>query len=142
MNRSTLTVLVLIVCCVFSANTLAGNVTNASDGGNVTGLVVCEDTEDTIAVDELTVAIASSACSCAIENCALDEVGCEEGTECSVCLAGLKRLGLTITAATAFYGFDTEDNESEFLYHNVLEGNAGPFIDRFGGCPCDAECEP
>ena len=144
MNKLYLTVLSIVIALGIPSGLFAGNPTNAGDAGNVTGLVVCEDTENDdgpeLAADEVSIAIASDGCSCEFDDCVDEELNCGESDACSVCLASLKRYGLTITAATAYHGFDTDDNEAEFLYHHVVEGNAGPFKDRYGGCPCDTVC--
>ena len=132
-----------LACLVFSISSIAGNATNAASTGNVTGLVLCEekDADVPIPVDELTIAVNSDGCTCEFADCVYEELNCSDGDACSVCLASLKRHGMTITSATSFYGVDEEDDR-EFKFPNLVEGNAGPFIDRFGGCPCDFSCEP
>jgi hypothetical protein len=134
---------VLFTGLVFSISCFAGNTTNAGSTGNVTGLILCEekDADVPLPVDELTIAINADGCACEFNDCIYEELNCSDGEACSVCLANLKRYGMTITSATSFYGVDEED-EREFKFPHLVEGNAGPFIDRFGSCPCSFSCEP
>ena len=139
-------IVALTVFSALSINSYAGNQSNASEAGNVTGIVICEDKDsetNPLPVDEISIAINSDGCTCEfnseLNSCKLEDLDCDEDNPCSVCLGSLKRHGLTITKANAFFG--TDESESEFLYYHVVEGNAGPFLDRMGECPC-SDCLP
>jgi hypothetical protein len=138
--------LAVILLIGFPVSSIAGNPGNASDSGNVTGLVICEDKDsetNPLPVDEISIAINSDGCTCEFNSefnsCKLEDLDCDEDNPCSVCLGSLKRHGLSVTRANAFFG--TDESESEFLYYHFVEGNAGPFIDRMGSCPC-SDCPP
>ncbi len=139
-------ILVLAILLGYSVTSFAGNQGNSSDGGNVTAIVVCEadDSEGEpipISVEEAYVAISADGCNCEVLLSESDPLGCvntgEEESPCTLCLATLQRAGLNIISVNSYQEFNDEEAENITIHHYNLTGNAGPFLDRIGGCPCE-----
>jgi hypothetical protein len=140
MRLNRLSVLFLLILFSFSVSTYAGNPGNSSEAGNVTAIVVCEadETESEpipISVETSKVAINADGCECEIVD--PEELACDNEESCAFCLATLQRTGLNIYHANT-YVEPTEVAEDNLvtIHHYNLTGNAGPFIERWGGCPC------
>lgn len=130
-------VLVFAMFYVFSARSLAGNPTNAASTGNVTGIVICEDDEDDdLHLGPTRIAIDSDGCTCELPDPTEGPLECDEDESCPACLVSLQRAGMTVTQANGFAPGNPED-EDQSVFHYLLTGNAGPFITRLGGCPCN-----
>ena len=143
-SNITLLVLAVILLVGFPVSSFAGNPGNSSEGGNVTSIVVCEADEDDsepipITVEGASVAISADGCSCEIMNPG-DPLDCENTGEdespCAVCLATLQRAGLSIISVNSYEELNGDEDEQITIHHYNLTGNAGPFLDRTGGCPC------
>jgi hypothetical protein len=133
-------VLLSLFSLVYSVSSFAGNQGNSSEGGSVTALVVCEADEGEdeplpISIEETKVGISSDECSCEVTDPSNDLLACENEDSCAVCLATLLRSGLSIYHANS-YGQEEVDEPPVTIFHYNLSGNAGPFIERMGGCPC------
>jgi len=133
-------VILLLAPCALSTSTYAGNPGNSSEAGNVTAIVVCEADESEgdappISVESSKIAINADGCECEIED--PEELACDNEDSCAFCLATLQRTGLNVFHANT-YVEPTEVAEDNLvtIHHYSLTGNAGPFLERLGSCPC------
>ena len=129
---SIISIMVLSIVYFFSVYSYAGNQNNASNSGNVTAVILCENEDggtEELEVDHSQLTIVSSGCSCTLQDFDISAADCS-GNDCTGCLAESQMAGMTINATTSFLDGDSE--KMQFL----LTGNAGPFLIRNGGCPC------
>ena len=132
----------LAVLLGFSVTTYAGNENNSGESGNVTAIVVCEADEDDgepppIQVETSSVAISAEGCNCEIVDSTDGNLACAGEGPCTLCLATLQQAGLNLHQNNSYIDAVSDENELVTIFHHHLNGNAGPFIDRLGGCPCD-----
>lgn len=128
--KHSIPMLALAALVVLSVDSYAGNQTNAAGVANVTAVVICEIDDQTL-VDEISVELAGNVCPGGLTPTDLAKLHCNKGSSCMRCLGELKIAGLTVSRANAY--IDTAADE-ELAYH-LLEGNAGPFVNRTGICP-------
>lgn len=131
---SLISFMVLAIVYIFPVYSYAGNQNNASNAGNVTAVILCENEDEgteELEVDHSQLTIVADGCSCTLQNFVISAADCA-GSDCTACLAESQMAGMTINATTSFLDGDGDSEKMQFL----LTGNAGPFLIRNGECPC------
>ena len=136
-----LTIALFVTLAAISMSTYAGNPGNSSAVDNVTAYVWCEadetEAEDPpeVTVEVSRVAISADACECEVQD--PEGLNCQDDDPCTLCLATLQRSGLNIFHSNEYVEpVNLVEDQLVTIYHHYLTGNAGPFLDRLGGCPC------